>query len=160
MCAARFHQAKTNGHPDTSNNFNDAKNQNHNSKSQFGIVWALGDRSESWNWVLLISITIKKIICICNCYTVQNDDCSTKHSRCNGEPHEYASLQNKIIKKNLYNCHKMSCFTGAISVYEDLCLSQVLPWDKWLLTTLFVNLLPQSKLKRAEINLKCPLFWN
>ena len=39
ICAARFHQAKTNGHPDTNNKLDDAKNQDHNSKSHFGTVW-------------------------------------------------------------------------------------------------------------------------
>ena len=126
MPAARFHQAKTNGHPDTNNYLNDAKNQNHNSKSQFVIVWVLGVTSGFWKWVHP-SITIMKIVCIFNCCTVETDDYSTKHSRCDGEPHEYTSLQNKIIK---YSCHKGRCFTGTISVCEHLW--QVLQWNKWL----------------------------
>ena len=149
MPAARFHQAETNGHPDTSNNLKDAKNQNHNSKSQFVIVWVLGVTSGFWNWVHP-SITITKIVCIFNCCTVETDDYSTKHSRCDGEPHEYTSLQNKIIK---YSCHKGRCFTGTISVYEHLCLTS---FGMRQMTTHFVELSPQSKLKQAEISSSMP----
>ena len=124
ICVARLHQAKTNGHPDTSTKLDDAKNQDHSSKSHFGIVW-VPSVCVCFRIIIIIILIIIRIVCKSDGYTVGNDDYSAKHSRCDGEPHENASLQHKIMKENMHSYHKLSCFTGTISVYKDLCLSLV-----------------------------------
>ena len=98
---ARFHHTKTNGHPDTGTKLNDAKNQDHSSKSQFGFVWVYGLSVELWrhgritNPISITKITIIFAACTSKSHTVQKDDYSTTYSRCDRKPHEYASLQNE-----------------------------------------------------------------
>ena len=72
---------------------------------------------------IIIILIIVVIVCNSDGYTVGNDDYSAKHSRCDGEPHENASLWHKIMKENMHSYHKLSCFTSAISVQRPMSLT-------------------------------------